>query len=344
MINCEPQLITILKRCISLFLICLLGCSDKKETEVQRSFYYWKSVYDPSANELALLSSLSVHKLYLKFFDVSWDKTSGRPLPVAQVRFPSNNPPALLFIPVVFLTNETLQETGYEKIDSLAQKLVNLMEEIAGANKLNLAPEVQVDCDWNQTTRKKYFRLLSTVRVHPFLQNKQLSATIRLHQVKFINESGIPPVDKGLLMCYNMGNLYRPEVKNSILDIHELEKYIGYLSDYPLQLDLALPLFDWYVWFRNNRFKGLIHTPDISLEVKGRKLFLKDTLVNGFSFEKGDWLRYEGSEIEEVKKAALLIRKKIKQEKITVVLYHLDEYNLKKYSPNEMESVFDSFN
>ena len=66
-----------------------------------------------------------------------------------------------------------------------------------------------------------------------------LSATIRLHQLKFIGESGIPPVDKGLLMCYNMGDLHRLRISNSILETAELKKYIKQLSVYPLKLDVA---------------------------------------------------------------------------------------------------------
>lgn len=334
-----------MKRCILFFLLILSGCAQKKKIEVQRSFYYWKSIFTLSHTEQSTLDSLSIRKLYIKFFDVDWNKIANAPVPQAQIQFKTQLSTAISIIPVVFITNETLLNSAEERIDTLGKQIANLVQNISENNALQIYPEVQIDCDWTAKTKEKYFWLLKTIRQQPFLANKELSASIRLHQLKFIRETGIPPVDKGLVMCYNMGNLGDPQVSNSILDVAELRKYIGGLKKYPLKLDVALPVFDWYVWFRKSRFKGLIQTGNLDerFSKSAKTIFEKDSTVKGYSFEKGDWLRYEDCSIAHLKQAAKLIRERLQNDSITVILYHLDDHNLSKYSKHEMEDLFNCF-
>ena len=86
--------------------------------------------------------------------------------------------------------------------------------------------ELQIDCDWTESTRDKYFHLLSTLR-NELERNKQIiSATIRLHQVKYAAITGIPPVHRGMLMYYNMGKINATD-NNSVYDKKIAEKYIS---------------------------------------------------------------------------------------------------------------------
>ena len=204
---------------------------------------------------------------------------------------------------------------------------------------------MQIDCDWTKNTKDKYFNFLKEITTQPFLQNKKLSTTIRLHQLKFRSEAGIPPVSKGLLMCYNMGNLKNPDIANSIIDNTELAKYISNARTYPLPLDIALPLFDWFVWFHKNEYKGLVHNYVLEgiKKTKEKIIFNKDTIINGILFRKGDWLRHEESKMDVLKKAAKEIRNKISFEKQTIILYHLDAQILKKYTNHELENLYNSF-
>jgi hypothetical protein len=334
-----------LERCSLILLVFLAACSQKKEIEVQRSFYFWKSVYHLSEKEKKVVDSLAIQTLYVKLFDVEWNSTRSTSLPIAQIIFKEEPSQNIQIVPVVFITNEAIANSKEEQIDSLSINIARLAEQISSSNHLHLSNEIQIDCDWTKNTKEKYFRLLRLIHQQDFFRGKKLSATIRLHQLKFINETGVPPVDKGLVMCYNMGNLRDPGVRNSILDPELLKQYINHLEDYPLATDVALPIFDWWVWFRQNRFKGLIHSnsldPDFS---KGSKfIFEKDTVLNGYTFERNDWLRYESSEPKDVIEAAKIIRKKYAGSKINVVLYQLDDYFLNKYSLHEMENIYDSF-
>ena len=309
---------------------------------MQRSFYYWKTVFTLSSKEQQALQQLSVHKLYVKFFDVEWNPVSNKPQPAAKSIFQQNPPAGIRITPVVFLTQEPLRNANTAQLDSLAKNMASLLSSLAANNQLSLTNEVQLDCDWTAATKDKYFHLLNALRQQPFFQQKILSATIRLHQLKFMEQTGVPPVDRGLLMCYNMGNLRDPRTKNSIIEEKELAKYIGRLDQYPLPLDLALPLFDWYILFDGNRYKGLVR--DFSPGEKEQKLerivFTSDTTINGYSFKKGQWLRHEKSDAAVVKNCAAAISKKWKGQEGTVILYHLDPNNLTQYTLHELESFY----
>jgi len=325
------------------FVFLLTGCTQKEELKVQRSFYYWKSAFSLSQKEKQLLKDLSVHHLYVKFFDVSWDPVQNAARPVAKILFSETPADDILITPVVFITNETVQQINQELIDSLAGNISKLL--LSSSDNLPLSNEVQIDCDWTTNTKEKYFQLLQSLRKQFFFKNKTLSATIRLHQLKFVSENGVPPVDKALVMCYNMGNLRHPQTKNSIIETGEIKKYISNLNHYPLPVDIALPVFDWWVKFSGNRYEGLVHSfylPD-SLKLKERLYFKSDTLLNGIEFKQGEWLRYEGSSINVLKECIYSLNKKLKSGELNVILYHLDENNLKKYTVYELENIYNSF-
>lgn len=286
-----------------------------------------------------------------------WDAGHQRPLPVAKVRFTDSTAAWLLqhgiaIIPTVFITNECMLSIDSNHIPELAGRIHELLSSIAG-NLTHTAfiPEIQMDCDWTATSRDKYFSLLGQLQPLPFFRQKTLSATIRLYQCKYRYRTGVPPVNRGLLMCYNMGNLKNQQTHNSILEAAELEKYIGNLSDYPLPLDIALPLFDWKVLYRNQAYTGLIQgLPDSLLNHDGisRKTssntftMLQDTILNGYSLKKGDHIRQEDATFDELMRATRLLRSKLVTPSINVALYHLDSLTLHKYSSHELEEVFNS--
>lgn len=334
-----------------LFVLCT-ACQQKQKMPraTERAIYHWKTVYQPTAFEQAQLKAAGIQKLYLRFFDVDWNAETAQPLPVAQIRVQQKINPGTPVIPVVFITNECMRRLDTQQAALLGGKIVSLIEKNCQAAELTRIPEVQIDCDWTATTRTAYFALLRAVKQQNFIKNKQVSATIRLYQLKYSDRTGIPPVDKGLLMCYNMGNLKNPETKNSIIETAELDKYITSLAAYSLPMDAAFPLFEWKVWFRQRSFAGLIENlPDDSLQRpdfisrKGnRYLFTKDAVINGYSFAAGDELRDEKSDPAEVIRTAIRVNQYLKNTRPVVCLYHLDSLILKKYSLHELETVFNS--
>ena len=329
-------------------IMLLASCKQHKEdSAIERSFYYWKSVFKITAPEQGQLNALQVKTLYVKFFDVDWDDATKQPLPKAVIRFADTSYKAFHIIPTVFITNECIQKIDTAQTEAAAVKITGLIRQIILSNSFKEIHEVQIDCDWTANTKEKYFTHLRHIK--KLQPTTDLSVTIRLHQVKFYAKTGIPPADRGLLMCYNMGNLKNPATTNSILEVQELKKYIGHLSSYPLDLDVALPLFDWKVLFRNNVYSGLIENlPDTVFtnlfitKQDNRYQFLKDTLLQGYDFKKGDILRNEKPAYAEIIDAATAINKRLKNTRLRVSLYHLDAVILKKYSPNELEAIYNS--
>ena len=309
-----------------------------------------------SDTEKEALETLQIKRLYIKFFDVVWDKAGQRPMPVAKIRFTDSIAAWLInrqtsIIPTVFITNECMQSIDNSNIAELANRMQELLAEMVNSQSMAMAiHEIQIDCDWTATSKDHYFSLLTQLQQLPFFQQKQLSATIRLYQCKYRQRTGVPPVNRGLLMCYNMGNLKNPATRNSILEAAELEKYIGNLQEYPLPLDVALPLFDWKVLYRDRSWKGLLQNlPDSLLQQNGiaqktnnTYTLLQDTILNGYPLKKGDYIRQEDANFEEIMQTTRLLRSKLVTPKFAVVLFHLDSLTLHKYSPHELEKIFDS--
>jgi hypothetical protein len=321
------------------------GCTTPTTAPiVNTGFYYWRSTFQLAPLEKSTLQDLAAKHLYAKFFDVEWDDVTQRPQPIATIKFKDSIPASITVTPVVFITNETLQQADTTQVNELAKNINKLLTSITSHNLISLSTEVQIDCDWTVSTKDKYFGLLQQLKQESFFDQKKLSATIRLHQLKFTNQTGIPPVDKGLLMCYNMGNLRHKETSNSIIETSELDKYIKSLRNYPLHLDVALPLFDWYVWFSKNQFRGLFYPQQLPLLPTGEKVtFARDTVINGYAFQAGDWLRYENSSINELKTVAQRLKNKLPAEERTILLYHLDENVLSKYQNNEIKNLLERF-
>jgi len=341
---------------VLLFFLSSTYChpeQKKKKFVVSRGFYYWKSIFRNTVPEQSVLRQERVQELYIKYFDVDWSYIRHDAYPLAQIQFADQPDSSLQIIPVVFITNRCIDHIDSPAIWPLADRIGSLINDISDANGIKHIREIQIDCDWTEKTKNKYFYLLNELRNHPFLSGKQLSATIRLHQAKYHERTGVPPVDKGLLMAYNMGNIKNSTTGNSILEPQELNKYIGELHNYPLHLDIALPLFSWYVWFNADlTFKGLVHDYQIATltgfpveATTGNKfLFTRNCDTLGFSFKKGDLLRKEESNLNDIIQSAELLAKHLTNDSLSLSCFHLDSVILKKYPANALEKIFNSLN
>jgi hypothetical protein len=336
-------------------LLIAARCNDTGKTKsfvISRAFYYWKSIYHNNALEQATLQKLRTEKIYIKYFDVDWNYDDNRSPehsgPLAQIQFQDKPRSSIEIIPCVFITNRCMNKTDSAEIPGLAANIAHLISGINTQNNIDSVKELQIDCDWTENTSDKYFYLLKELKKQPYFQNRILSVTIRFFQVKFKKRTGVPPADKGLLMVYNMGNLKDPGAENSVLDNKLLEEYAEYLTDYPLKLDIALPLFGWYVWFQQgNRYKGLIH--DYALQDiehmpadknGNRYIFKSDYDIAGFSFRAGDMLRKEESTTDDIIRAGEIISRYLKKDSTTLSCFHLDSVTLSKYSADDLEKIF----
>jgi hypothetical protein len=202
------------------------------------------------------MDSLHCNKLYVRIMDV--DAGDNGPIPVSPITFKDKIPEDVEMVPVVFIVNQVLKNQTNQQLNDLASKIAYFVNGKVSQSGKTYFEELQIDCDWTQTTRDQYFYLLERIKANKHLKNKKLSATLRLHQLKNQQRNGIPPVDRVMLMCYNMGNLRKYGTQNSILEQSELEKYMNNnLSVYPIPVDIGLPIFSWAVVFRQKQYLGI---------------------------------------------------------------------------------------
>ena len=324
-----------------LIFILLVSCEKSKPKLTEPAFYFWKSNFKLSEIEKNTLKDNHIKRLYVKFFDISWNPQKHKPQLVAPIQFTENLPDSCQIIPVVFITNQTFVNLYETEIDSLAKAI---FEKISKMSKQK-NKEIQIDCDWTLSTKHKYFRFLKAIKQDRIL----LSATIRLHQVKFFEKTGVPPVDRGMLMCYNMSDWRNLKTQNSIYSTSVLKQYIQRLEKYPKPLDIVMPIFHWTVIFRNNRFlffvnnlnsKELTNNSNFT-HIADNQLFevKNDAIFKNFSIRKGDIFRCENTDLAEIFKGSALILDKISNEKLTFALYHLDERSLTTYSNDQLQKL-----
>jgi hypothetical protein len=330
-------------RFIPFFILTGILCSCGKPAEKKRAFYHWKQTWQPGDFELRRLNELKIDKIYLKLFDVVSENGISKPVAILNVK--SAFPPQSEIIPVVYISNSVLKNKTQKSVDTLAGNIATLIEGICTAERISFK-ELQFDCDWDDKTKENYFKLLQILRIK--FNQVQLSATIRLHQVKYRQITGIPPVERGMLMYYNMGKLQDPTETNSILNLKAGAKYISKIDEYPLPLDLALPAFSWFVHIRNGRVTGIenkIDLPDSLIEKKSGNYYQVTTsfLYQGAAYVKGDLLRKESVTSELIQNAVKQLKPELKNQNYTVALFHLDSLQQSQYSTPELNEIFSAF-
>ncbi len=179
------------------------------------------------------------------------------------------------------------------------------------------------------------------------VRHQILSATLRLHQLKNQKASGIPPVQRVMLMCYNMGNLRKYGNQNSILELSELKKYLGQdLSNYPIHTDIGLPLFRWAVAFRNRQYTGISKKLNIALlNDKNQFKFIGNNLYKAiidlpeYGLLTSDEVRWESVSENDLKQAAVYISPFIKSDSLNIIYFHLDNDLINTYPYASLEKT-----
>lgn len=332
-------------------MMCLLPACRQRHHVVVPAFYYWKTTYAPSGFEQHVMSTLGSRLQYIRLFDVDTDPRASGAYPVGMLRMKMQADSAVTYIPVVYVTQRVLHKLPAAQMEALAQKIARLAEAACAEGGI-ATTELQIDCDWTTTTREKYFALLSALRRQSFLIGKKLSCTIRLHQVKYTTSSGVPPVDRGVLMCYNVGNLRKPGDHNSILEAETALKYMARLDAYPLHLDIALPLFSWSLLFRGGQYVGILRDVDVT-QLSGSTLFrkegqhlyrcLQDTIWHTHTLYAGDVIRYEASDMQHLHAIAKHTAQRVHNDSLRVIYFSCDSLTLAKHSVHDLEKVLDRY-
>jgi len=325
----------------------LAGACRMPETKVQPAFYHWQTALELSRPEQAYLKASNAGRLYIKFFDVDWDKERNMPVPQATLEVRPGGWEGKAIVPCVFITNEVFEQLPQAEIAGLAQRVAERIERLSAGFPAGSIPEIQFDCDWTESTRAAYFQFLEA-QGRFFASKRLLSATIRLHQVRYYRRTGVPPVDRGMLMFYNVGDLRDWNEPNSILRIENALPYLDKFERYPLPMDLALPLFAWGVIFRDGRMIRLMNNlretdlGDSSRFTKletGRFEVVKSTYLNGYYLYRGDRIRTETVDADLLRETVRILAPYFRHRAFTTAFYHLDSTTIKYLPYEQLEEI-----
>ncbi len=318
-----------------LTVLIILSCKDATPKNTTSSFYHWKAKAEFTSTYQEALTAAKTNTIYLHYFDVevlnkaTLENEKDGVFPTYVLKSVDTAYQKHTIIPVVYITNQVLKAKGMVVAD-LAVKIRDLINQISKKQFKKQLKQIQLDCDWTTSTKNTYFELLNTLQ-----KDFDIDVTIRLHQIKFKDRTGVPPVKSGTLMLYNMGNL-KDTSQNSILQNSIVKQYINTETSYPIPLRLGLPIFSQTVVFnKDNKIKLIRNTEpkmlanDLHFKQLDSQNFeiVKDTLYKGFFLSKGFRLKLEELKATEVIAAYQTIKKsKLKTNEI--IFYHLDKKSL----------------
>jgi hypothetical protein len=328
------------------FLFLVVACQQPGHTPPTISFYYWRTTFSLDDTERVTLRKHHVSCLYLRYCDVAL--RGGQPAPVSPILFQEPPPDSITIVPVVYIKNEVMLQPGLD-VATLAKKVLDYVDQISAGHNLE-TPELQIDCDWSLKSRDTYFRFLKQLKQQ---DRRQLSATIRLHQVKYYNTTGLPPVDRSVLMYYNMGRFSAGEA-SSVYDRATAAPYLTTVSAYPRNLDIALPIFSWGIHLHNNQVVGLVNKTDEAtfaadphFEQKTPPFFeVKENILKlGNYFKQGDRVKIESITADDLRTMADDLAGELPQPPKEIIFYDLDAFNLNHYQHEEniLEDVRHTF-
>ena len=283
----------------------------------------------------------------MRYFDIDMAAGDAHPKPVAPVSFDTTN---LFFsiTPVIYIKNRV-----FEKLDStgIAELCSNVLKMVRAINKsINKSPEeIQFDCDWTVGTKDRYFLFLRTYKK---ISKQIVSSTIRLHQIKYPKITGIPPVDSGVLMYYNMGTIGTGE-SSSIYEKSIANKYNSFIKKYPLKLKVALPIFAWgqlisegkvFKLLNGMNYADFASDSNFVLIYKNRFTVKHNNFHGSYYFKQNDEVKIEQVPEEDLMEMVDQLNRESSGRINQIIFYDLDESNLELYDKNIFKKMVDRLN
>ena len=306
----------------ALSFLLLTACSADKPAKTLRSAYYWSTTWQMDSSKSDFIHRHHIKRLYVRYFDVVRDE-GGEIMPNATILFDAPPSKDLTIIPVVYIVNDCFKVNSNKpnsdkQCQDLADKILDRILQMNEVNDIKGVKEIQMDCDWTASTQDAYFNFLKTLRTKAKAKHLQLSATIRLHQLS----QSPPPVDKGVLMMYNTGDAKQLKCQKPILDMKDVAPYIQHLASYPLPLSAAYPLFRWNILFREGKFVGILHKDD------------------DYPILPSDSIVVRQPEMTDIMEAIKSINHQNKDINNEVILFDLNNYNIKRFSSEDYERIY----
>lgn len=336
-----------MRNLILIFLLFSTFACSEPSLEVKRGIYFWENDTESfSTGNRAALDSLKIEKIYIKVFEVDRIKGTNKPIAKSSLQLDPASLENREVIPCIYLLNKVFIESSKKELDDLADNVVHLTqkfltEKLGDRTKIPFS-EIQLDCDWSEKSQGNYFYFIRKVKER---SKKQISCTLRLYPYKFHQKMGIPPCDRAVLMCYNLLSPLKNPRKNTILDTEEMAKYLDTKFDYPIPLDVALPVYSWMQCYDGTRFKGIVKGPvepykELLLHTEGLWYYMKsDTVLVDVYLRQGDRIKLERVSERELSKAIEIIKSSgVLKNDAVFSYFHLSSQELNHYSYETLNS------
>lgn len=286
------------------------------------SYYHWANSY---TDDPASLKTYAPAQLYLKLLDIGYrdQQLSINPTDIRTL-------PSIPITPVVFLDNNAM------KADVLNTVYAQILTHIPPQKYQSL----QVDCDWTEQTRDSYFAFLTRLKA----DYPQLSVTLRLHQVKYAARTGVPPAERAALMYYNMSDIRDPETKNYILDTAVGQRYLQNFAEYPLPLDLALPLYQQTRVIRQGKLVHLANSAEPNAAKTERLEDNHYTVTQGHYWQEyylypEDELRVDTVDLKALQQAAQQLKATMQPDEL--IFYTIRDAT--RFTPDQLAAIAADF-
>ncbi|UFH36077.1 hypothetical protein [Flavobacterium acetivorans] len=334
-----------MKKYFTYIVLILVFASCNQVEKPLIAFYYWKTNFSLSTLEKEALQDNQVQKIYIRYFDIDLHPKTNQAFPVSPVQF-LIQPPVKTIVPVVYIKNKVMLKTDFDS-KKLARQTYDFVQLINAKNNLS-CQEIQIDCDWTLESKTNYLQFIEDFKR---LSDKKLSATIRLHQVKYFEKTKIPNVDSAVLMYYNMGTIAVNSL-NSIYNQDVAARYVKSLKKYPLALDFALPIFSWGIHISEGKVIGLrskMTVSDLQLDPNFTPENSNSFRVNHSNYRKGtfykkdDIVKIEAVSAADLKEMARDLKENSATSPKEIIFYDLDELNIKNYEKTIFKQVVSCF-
>lgn len=301
--------------CFLLSIGLTLSCSKPKPMPTtMRSVYYWSTTLNMDSVKTAFMRNYDISRMYIRYFDVVADQ-SGRAVPNATLKFATDVPQGIDIVPTVFVMPECLRQDRSRLASLIVKRVVQMNE----TNDVYNVKEIQIDCDWTQSTRQLYAEFMQAMMCECHSRHLKLSSTIRLHQLA----QTPPPADRGVLMMYNTGDATDIRCHKPILDMHDAAPYLPRLNDYKLKLSTAYPIFTWRILFRGGRFVGFIHND------------------GEYPILPSDSIALRQPSADDIIEAVNIIGDRRPDANNEIILFDLNNNNINRFKRNDYEKILD---
>jgi hypothetical protein len=318
------------------------------------SVFRWRNTSWLEGSEERSLQLTGVQRVYMKLLDIDWNSAHGAH-PVSSVHVPYQWRTGygsegywtrrVELVPSIYITNNTFLKISDTEVDELARNLLRKL-------RMECPPVihgVMLDCDWSAKTKAKFFQL---ARILNDSLDVPLTATIRLHQYAQPSKTGVPPVDRGMLMPYNVGRITAPGGVNSIFDKATAEPYFKNREPYPLPLDIGLPAFSWGVQFRKGAFLGILQESQVNDamnagllrgETQGTLQVVNENNDAMPELHLGDEIRVESITPAVITQVIEMARTAVNSDTVSVVYYEAGATTFQRMTVDEVRSGWQGF-